>query len=139
MVKVLENVITRPILAKSKERNIPLWLTLPCIGCTATGVALLFSPSSILKLGAELSKSWPGVVYLVAGGLYFIAGKAICFLFSIFLFVSLTKIGRRHSLQSGLGLLHCTICYTQHPRQAHQELHGLSLSGCNGTDDAFSW
>lgn len=71
MVKVLEGVITKPIMQKSRERNIPMWLTLPMVGCAGTGAVLLFSPSSILKIDTGLApKSWPGVVYLIAAGLY---------------------------------------------------------------------
>lgn len=74
MVKVLEGVITRPIMQKSRERNIPMWLTLPMFGCAFTGAVLLFSPSSILKIDTDtLIKSWPGVLYLIAAALYAIA------------------------------------------------------------------
>lgn len=74
MVKVLEGVITKPIMQKSRERNIPLWLTLPMIGCAFTGAVLLFSPSSILKIDTDsLIKSWPGVMYLIAAALYAMA------------------------------------------------------------------
>ena len=71
MVKVLEGVITRPIMQKSRERNIPMWLLLPIIGCAVVGAVLLFSPSSILKITDEpTSNSWPGILYLVAAVLY---------------------------------------------------------------------
>ncbi len=74
MVKVLEGIITRPIMQKSRERNIPMWLTLPMYGCAFTGAVLLYSPSSILKIDkGNLLKSWPGVVYLIAAALYAIA------------------------------------------------------------------
>lgn len=73
MVKVLERVLTKPIIEKSRERNIPMWLTLPILGCAAIGSILLFAPSSILNINTISTKSWPGLVYLIAAALYALA------------------------------------------------------------------
>jgi len=59
-VNFLEGIITRPIVQKSRESNIPLWLTLPILGCFLTGSITLFSKSSILQRNAGTENFWPG-------------------------------------------------------------------------------
>jgi hypothetical protein len=72
-VNFLEGIITRPIVQKSRESNIPLWLTLPTIGCFAIGAITLFSPSSVSQRNAGTDQFWPGVLYLCAAVLYLVA------------------------------------------------------------------
>lgn len=67
---MLERLITAPIVQKSKERNVPLWLTLPTIGCLAMGSVLLFSPSSVLNQGSTVKVYWIGVCYICTGGAF---------------------------------------------------------------------
>jgi hypothetical protein len=67
---MLERLITAPIVQKSKERNVPLWLTLPTIGCLAVGSVLLYSPSSVLNQDSTIKVYWIGVCYICTGGAF---------------------------------------------------------------------
>jgi hypothetical protein len=67
---MLERLITAPIVQKSKERNVPLWLTLPTIGCLAAGGLLLYSPSSVLNENTSRQVYWIGVCYISTGGAF---------------------------------------------------------------------
>ena len=67
---MLERLITAPIVQKSKERNVPLWLTLPTIGCLAVGSVLLYSPSSVLNQDTSIKVYWIGVCYISTGGAF---------------------------------------------------------------------
>lgn len=79
MMKVLAIVITRPMIQKSWERSIPLWLLLPISGCASVGAVLLFSPTSILKFtGGSTTNSWPGILYLITAFLYAFAAFLGC-------------------------------------------------------------
>lgn len=73
VVNSLERIITKPIVQKSRESNVPAWLSLPSITNTLVGIILLFSPSSLLSSSSGAESSWIGVVYMVAGGLFLIA------------------------------------------------------------------
>jgi len=65
-LNVLQAIITLPIVQRSKESNIPLWLTFPIIGSYMIGYVLLFSETSIDE---ELeSIKWTGTTYMVSGG-----------------------------------------------------------------------
>lgn len=43
-LSVLQGIISLPIVQRSKESNIPLWLTFPIAGCFLIGVILLYGP-----------------------------------------------------------------------------------------------
>ena len=43
-LSVLQGIISLPIVQRSKESNIPLWLTFPVAGCFLIGVILLYGP-----------------------------------------------------------------------------------------------
>jgi hypothetical protein len=64
---LLEGIISAPIVQRSKESNISLWLTLPIIGCFGGGAALLFTPHSLLSNESGASLFWIGLCYLVTG------------------------------------------------------------------------
>jgi hypothetical protein len=72
-LRMLEGIITAPIVQSSKQANIPLWLSLPCLGCLAGGATLLFSPSSAVgnEIGSEVF--WVGVAYFASGGSFLFA------------------------------------------------------------------
>ena len=72
-LRMLEGIITAPIVQSSKQANIPLWLSLPCLGCLAGGATLLFSPSSAVgnEMGSEVF--WVGVAYFASGGSFLFA------------------------------------------------------------------
>lgn len=41
---VLQAIITAPLVQRSRESNIPLWLSLPIVGCYTLGILLILSP-----------------------------------------------------------------------------------------------
>lgn len=73
MVNSLERIITKPIVQKSRETNVPAWLSLPTITNALVGGVFLFSPSSVLSESSGSKSSWIGIVYLVSGGLFLMA------------------------------------------------------------------
>ena len=48
-LNVLQAIITLPIVQRSKESNIPLWLTFPIIGCFTVGYLLHYSQTSVTE------------------------------------------------------------------------------------------
>jgi len=68
---VLQAIITLPIVQRSKESNIPLWLMVPIIGCTMLGAFLLFDGTSVAEEYKDFM--WIAIAYLVSGGLFFLA------------------------------------------------------------------
>lgn len=67
----LERIISKPIVQKSRESNVPGWLTFPTIACALVGVVYFLSPSSALRvLEAE---QWVAFLYIIAAGLFLIA------------------------------------------------------------------
>jgi len=65
-LNVLQAIITLPIVQRSKESNIPLWLTFPIIGSYTIGYVLLFSETAIDEVLEDIK--WMGITYLVSGG-----------------------------------------------------------------------
>ncbi|KAL7518360.1 hypothetical protein ACHAWX_005623 [Stephanocyclus meneghinianus] len=55
-LSVLQGIISLPIVQRSKESNIPLWLTFPIAGCFLIGVILLFGPRSVGNITASALK-----------------------------------------------------------------------------------
>jgi hypothetical protein len=74
----VENVITVPIVQRSKESNIPLWLTLPAVGCCAIGYLLAFRDSEYKEsVFLELQDVyWIAVAYIISGGAFTFAGES---------------------------------------------------------------
>mmetsp|Transcript_22291 Transcript_22291/g.44897 ORF Transcript_22291/g.44897 Transcript_22291/m.44897 type:complete len:821 (-) Transcript_22291:1051-3513(-) len=65
-LNVLQAIITLPIVQRSKESNIPLWLTFPIIGSYMIGYVLLFSETAIDEVLEDIK--WMGITYMVSGG-----------------------------------------------------------------------
>lgn len=65
-LNVLQAIITLPIVQRSKESNIPLWLTFPIIGSYMIGYVLLFAETSIDEVLEDIR--WMGITYMVSGG-----------------------------------------------------------------------
>jgi hypothetical protein len=80
MINSLERIISKPIVQKSRESNVPAWLTLPTTGCALVGSIYLYSPSSLLTSSSNSQSSWIGYVYLVSAGLFFTAAMLGWFL-----------------------------------------------------------
>jgi hypothetical protein len=78
---ILQAIITVPIVQRSKESNIPLWLTLPIVGCYTTGYFLGFYLKAYKTdaIGYLDDIYWISVAYLVSGGTFTLAGETIGF------------------------------------------------------------
>jgi lysylphosphatidylglycerol synthetase-like protein (DUF2156 family) len=72
VTNTLESIISKPLVQKSKESNVPFWLALPMIGCVVMGSVLAFSASSVLSTNSESEVSWIGPVYLLTAGLFLV-------------------------------------------------------------------
>ena len=71
VVNSLERIISKPIVQKSRESNVPGWLTFPTIATAFVGLVYYISPSSVLRvLDAQ---SWVAFLYLFAAGLFLVA------------------------------------------------------------------
>jgi hypothetical protein len=71
VINTLERIISKPIVQKSRETNVPGWLTFPTIGTALVGTVFLFSHSSLLRTLKE--HNWVGMMYTITSGLFFIA------------------------------------------------------------------
>ena len=72
IVNTLERIISRPMVQKSRESNVPAWLSLPTIGCSIVGAVFRYSPSSVLSARSGSTYSWIGTAYLACGVLFFL-------------------------------------------------------------------
>ena len=77
-LSVLQAVITMPIVQRSKESNIPLWLTFPIIGCYSVGYLLLYSETSVTSEFQDAY--WIGLAYFLSGGSFTLAALVGYFL-----------------------------------------------------------
>ena len=64
-LSLCQAIITMPIAQRSKESNIPLWLTLPIIGCFLAGYILVFTRTSIEEYVPDVR--WVALVFFVSG------------------------------------------------------------------------
>ena len=73
MINSLEIIISKPIIQKSRETNVPSWLLLPTVLNALAGALFEFSPSSLLNTISGAGGEWIGIAYLVAAGLFLVA------------------------------------------------------------------
>jgi hypothetical protein len=75
MVNSLAHIITKPIVQKSRESNVPAWLFLPTVTNAMVGVVLRFSPSSLLNESSSAGheSSWIGIAYLCVASLFLVS------------------------------------------------------------------
>jgi hypothetical protein len=71
VINSLERIISKPIIQKSRESNVPGWLTFPTIATAFVGLVYYISPSSVLRVLDE--ESWVAFLYLLAAGLFLVA------------------------------------------------------------------
>ena len=66
-----------PIVQRSKESNIPLWLTFPIVGCFTVGYFLGFYLDAYKADALEYLEDiyWISVAYLISGGAFTLAGE----------------------------------------------------------------
>lgn len=72
IVNTLERIISRPLVQKSRESNVPAWLSLPTMGCSIVGAVFRYSPSSVLSARSGSTYSWIGTAYMASGVLFFL-------------------------------------------------------------------
>lgn len=60
MVNSLERIISKPIVQKSRESNVPAWMTLPTSVSALVGSVFLWSQSSVLSASSSSDISWIG-------------------------------------------------------------------------------
>ena len=77
--RTVEAVVTVPIVQRSKESNIPLWISTPAVGCCAIGYLLAFRESEYKATAiSELQDVyWIAVAYIISGGAFTLAGESI--------------------------------------------------------------
>jgi len=73
VVDTLQNIISRPLVQKSRENNLPMWLSLPIVGSGLVGVVLTFSSDSVLNIDSEAEGRWIGPMYIASGALFSLA------------------------------------------------------------------
>ena len=76
---VLQAIITMPIVQRSKESNIPLWLTFPIVGCFTVGYFLGFYLDAYKADALEYLEEiyWISVAYLILGGAFTLSGESM--------------------------------------------------------------
>jgi multisubunit Na+/H+ antiporter MnhC subunit len=82
VVKTLESMISRPLVEKSRELNMPSWLLLPTVGCFGFGFLYAFSPTSVLNTqSTALSElSWIAPLFIVTSGMFLLLALLAWFL-----------------------------------------------------------
>lgn len=101
---VLQGIITLPIVQRSKESNIPLWLTFPIVGCYSIGYLLIYSESSFEQSVQDVY--WIGLAYFVSGGAFTLAA-----LVGIFLKCYTVLNGRQRRIKQGVVVLFIVIIF----------------------------
>ena len=65
--------MSKPMVQKSRESNVPAWLSLPFLGCSVVGVVFRYSDSSVLSASAQSDFSWVGTAYMSCGVLFLLS------------------------------------------------------------------
>lgn len=63
----LEYIVSKPLVQRSRETNIPGWLALPFIGCLIVGSILTFSTESTLNAKDQTNFRWYGPLFMATG------------------------------------------------------------------------
>ena len=66
----LEGIVSRPLVQKSRESNVPAWFALPIVGSFAIGVVYGYAESSGLNTQTETEAAFIGPLYLAVGSLF---------------------------------------------------------------------
>ncbi|KAL7537067.1 hypothetical protein ACHAWF_005649 [Thalassiosira exigua] len=152
---VLQAVITLPIVQRSKESNIPLWLTLPTAGCYFVGYLLHFAEGSVTEEVQDMY--WIALTYFVSGGAFTLAaligyvlkfysvlngrqkkikqGVVIAFLVTIVL--TLFAVGTIFVTSLIYSLRIVDLPFAQRGEIACELDQNGSCTGCNESDDAL--
>ena len=70
----LEQIISKPLVQKSRQSNIPGWLSLPMLTCLGVGVILILFEDSTTGKDYLSQFQWMGSIYVSISGLFFAAG-----------------------------------------------------------------
>jgi len=108
-IAVLEEIITKPVVQASRESNVPLWLSVPTLGCLTVGCILLYSPSSVFQIASNSSSAWIGVVYLICGITFLISALLGWFISSFSILNSRDKKYKIGAVVLFIGLMMTTI------------------------------
>jgi len=73
VVNTLEGIISRPLVQKSRESNVPAWMALPIIGCVTFGFVFTFAETSVLNTRTDSDANFIGPLYLATAGLFFLS------------------------------------------------------------------
>lgn len=73
MINALEHIISRPLVQKSRESNVPAWMSFPIASCVTFGLIFSFSNSSVLNTRAQNEVTWIGPLFLVTAALFFVS------------------------------------------------------------------
>lgn len=72
-MNTLEGIISKPLVQKSRESNVPAWMSLPILGCITFGFIFTFAQTSVLNTKSDTAINFIGPLYLVTAGLFFLA------------------------------------------------------------------
>ncbi|KAL7572836.1 hypothetical protein ACA910_014690 [Epithemia clementina (nom. ined.)] len=73
VVSTLEGIISKPLVRKSRQSNIPAWMSLPIVSCSVFGTIFTTAQTSVLNTRSDTNANWIGPLYLVSAGLFFIS------------------------------------------------------------------
>lgn len=73
IVSTLDRIITRPIVHKSLQTNIPAWFLIPMCSGVFIGAIFRYSPSSLVSERVNSENRWMGTAYLICSGLFLLA------------------------------------------------------------------
>ena len=73
LVNTLERIISKPLVRKSRQSNVPAWLSLPILSCVIFGLVYTYAETSGLSARSKTEANWIGPLYMVTAGLFFLA------------------------------------------------------------------
>lgn len=71
-INTLEGIISRPLVQKSRESNVPAWLALPTFGSFVIGYVFGYAESSGLSTETQTQASFLGPLFLSLGGMFLV-------------------------------------------------------------------
>ena len=73
MVNTLEGIISKPLVRKSRQSNVPAWLSLPIVSCIIFGLVYTYAETSGLSARSDTDGNWIGPLYMATAGLFLMA------------------------------------------------------------------
>lgn len=72
-IMTLQGIVSRPLVQKSRESNVPAWFALPILGSFAIGIVYGFAESSGLSTQTDTEAAFVGPLFLAIGGLFLLS------------------------------------------------------------------